>query len=161
MWQWGEWGEGTQGSFKHQLICLGSLFVISGNPLEPGAESRPDNQGKQEDGGGGGEHMSVHLHRPHTSLGETPRRDLKLLAVYINNCLVANVCFGNINPKSLLNLAHSFKKPRMSHTLLPTVVCWHSFPTQRPPPFLQEEALNDAAPLNKSLVAETHHEKAR
>lgn len=62
---------------------------------------------------------------------------------------------------SVLKLAHCFKKPRMSHTRLPTVVCWHSLPTQRPPPFLREEALYDAAPFNKGLVAETHHEKAR
>lgn len=58
-----EGGVGDQGSFKDQLIGLGSLFVISGNPLEPGTESRPDNQGKQEDGGGD-ERMSVHLQRP-------------------------------------------------------------------------------------------------
>lgn len=41
MWQGEGWGEGTQESFKDQLIWPGSLFVISGNPLKPGAES-PD-----------------------------------------------------------------------------------------------------------------------
>lgn len=34
-------------TFKDQLISVGSLFVISGNPLEPGSMSAADNQGKQ------------------------------------------------------------------------------------------------------------------
>ena len=41
-------GEGRSlGTFKDQLISVGSLFVISGNPLEPGSMSAADNQGKQ------------------------------------------------------------------------------------------------------------------
>lgn len=32
---------------KDQLISAGSLFVISGNPLEPGSLRAVDNQGKQ------------------------------------------------------------------------------------------------------------------
>lgn len=40
-------GGGALGTFKEQLISAGSLFVISGNPLEPGSVSAPDNQGKQ------------------------------------------------------------------------------------------------------------------
>lgn len=44
----GEGGGGrTLGTFKDQLISAGSLFVISGNPLEPGSVSAADNQGKQ------------------------------------------------------------------------------------------------------------------
>lgn len=34
-------------TFKDQLITVGSLFLISGNPLEPGSMSIADNQGKQ------------------------------------------------------------------------------------------------------------------
>lgn len=39
--------EGVLGPFKDQLISVGSLFVISGNPLEPGSMSAADNQGKR------------------------------------------------------------------------------------------------------------------
>lgn len=38
---------GGLGTFKDQLISVGSLFVISGNPLEPGSMSAADNQGKR------------------------------------------------------------------------------------------------------------------
>lgn len=42
-------GDGRSlGTFKDQLISVGSLFVISGNPLEPGSVSTADNQGKQK-----------------------------------------------------------------------------------------------------------------
>lgn len=34
-------------TFKDQLISVGSLFVITGNPLEPGSMSAAYNQGKQ------------------------------------------------------------------------------------------------------------------
>lgn len=51
-------GAWTLGTFKDQLISVGSLFVISGNPLEPDSVSAADNQGKEEDGGGD-ECMSV------------------------------------------------------------------------------------------------------
>ena len=37
---------GSYGTLKDQLISVGSLFVISGNPLEPGSVSASDNQGK-------------------------------------------------------------------------------------------------------------------
>lgn len=37
------------GTFKDQLISVGSLFVISGNPLEPDSVSAADNQGKEEE----------------------------------------------------------------------------------------------------------------
>lgn len=40
----GGWSLGT---LKDQLISVGSLFVISGNPPEPGSMSAADNQGKQ------------------------------------------------------------------------------------------------------------------
>lgn len=35
------------GTFKDQLISVGSLFVIGVNPLEPGSVSAADNRGKQ------------------------------------------------------------------------------------------------------------------
>lgn len=42
-------GEGRSlEAFKDRLIAVGSLFVISGNPLEPGSLSAADNQGKQQ-----------------------------------------------------------------------------------------------------------------
>lgn len=58
------------GTFKYQLISAGSLFVITGNPLEPGSMSSAGNQGKQKDGGGV-ECMSVHLHRMQVDLTVT------------------------------------------------------------------------------------------
>lgn len=42
-------GAWTLGTFKDQLISVGSLFVISGNPLEPDSVSAADNQGKEEE----------------------------------------------------------------------------------------------------------------
>lgn len=39
--------DSSLGTFKDQLISVGSLFVISGNPLEPGSMNAADNQGKQ------------------------------------------------------------------------------------------------------------------
>lgn len=42
------WGGRSLETFKDQLIAVGSLFVISGNPLEPGSPRTADNQGKQQ-----------------------------------------------------------------------------------------------------------------
>lgn len=69
----------TLGTLKAQLISVGSLFVISGNPLEPDSLGTVDNHGKHG-GGAQDERMSVHLHHhsasgfnhnsvSHTSLG--------------------------------------------------------------------------------------------
>lgn len=41
-------GGGGLETFKDQLISVGSLFVISGNPLEPASMTDADNQGKQK-----------------------------------------------------------------------------------------------------------------
>lgn len=143
----------------HPGILQGSanltwLFVISGNPLEPGAESRPDNQGKQEDGGKD-ERTAVHLHHHGDSLLTPPLGRPFLTFTFCfppNDCLAVNVRFWD-KTQNQFRIWHTASKSQECHT--PFFPLWFvatAYPPRGPHPSCERKRFMMQPRLTKAWL---------